>query len=66
MSRERAEKLNLTKIGAHKIAPNDGAFRSNIALACAVGILTGRARILGVFSDYLPGAVYPRTYIGAA
>jgi len=28
-----------------------------------VGILTGGARTLGVFSDYLPGAVYPRTYL---
>lgn len=38
-------------------------FRSN-ALACAVGILTGGARTLVVFSDYLPGAVYPCTYTG--
>lgn len=38
-------------------------FRSNFALACAVGILTGRARILGAFlrlfaSGYVPPHVH--------
>lgn len=59
-ARARARKRRKIEFNENrcKIAQRQGRarFRSN-ALACAVGILTGGARIFGVFSDYLPGAV---------